>query len=96
MSNVNSLEHKIRLACAQDNQPVANREPAHSTALEEIKRELEKIHLMQRTQQLPRIPPQEIRECLSLTHLCVVIAVQSIIVIIVIFFRSRSDKQKFY
>ncbi|XP_003372617.1 putative legume lectins beta domain protein [Trichinella spiralis] len=52
MSNVNSLEHKIRIACAQDNQPVANREPAHSTALEEIKRELEKIHLMQRTQQV--------------------------------------------
>ncbi|KRZ89599.1 Protein ERGIC-53, partial [Trichinella sp. T8] len=96
MSNVNSLEHKIRIACAQGNQPVANREPAHSTGLEEIKRELEKIHLLQRTQQLPRIPPQEIRECLSLTHLCVVIAVQSIIVIIVIFFRSRGDKQKFY
>ncbi|KRZ71610.1 Protein ERGIC-53, partial [Trichinella papuae] len=95
MSNVNSLEHKIRTACAQD-KPVANREPAHSTAMEEIKRELEKIHLLQRTQQLPRIPPQEIKECLSLTHLCIVIAVQSIIVISVIFFRSRSDKQKFY
>ncbi|KRZ05565.1 Protein ERGIC-53 [Trichinella zimbabwensis] len=92
MSNVNSLEHKIRTPCPQD-KPVANWEPAHSTAMEEIKRELEKIHLLQQTQQLLRIPSQEIKECLSLTHLCMVIAVQSIIVISVIFFRCKSDRE---